>query len=122
MSYRTCKGKNPKIVKLYLYRIKKLKLRLQNEPMCQKLNLTQVTASIYKSTNFKQTQLLRATIVNYIYDNWDEFRLFTSNARGDPFCSRQEYKVTMLQSSSYGGTAEVKAAGILFPARRGLKI
>ncbi|GBP43093.1 hypothetical protein EVAR_96355_1 [Eumeta japonica] len=36
---------------------------------------------------------------------------------GRSFLSRQEYKATMLQSSSYGGTAEVKAAGFLYPAR-----
>lgn len=76
-----------------------------------------IAYSIYNTINNEQTQLLRSTIVNYIYNNWDEFNLYTSDAQGDPFSSRHEYKATMLQSFSYGSTAEVKAAGVLYPAR-----
>ncbi|VVC33242.1 Hypothetical protein CINCED_3A014666 [Cinara cedri] len=72
---------------------------------------------MYGTTN--RSPIVRSTIVDYIFRNWDKYQCYTSewtNA-GHPYKTRQAYKVSMSQSSSYGTYCEIFAAAKIYSFR-----
>lgn len=69
---------------------------------------------LFDYSNIQQTNRLRETIVDYVCRNWENLSVYTSAQNGDPYRSVEEYRASMLSSTTYGATSELKAAVDLY--------
>lgn len=69
---------------------------------------------LFECSNIQQTNRLHETIVEYVCRNWDDLCMYTCAANGDPYCSKEEYRASMLCSTTYGAASELKAAANLY--------
>lgn len=76
-----------------------------------------IAYSLYNSINYEQASLIRAKIVEYVCENWDELNAWTVNRQGEPYDSLDIYREQMLKSNTYGSVCELRAAGCLYPIR-----
>lgn len=63
----------------------------------------------------EKAQKIRATIVNYVFDHWDEFYYMTYDKEGNNHQNAADYFTDMSRLNVYGGFCELAAAGKIFP-------
>lgn len=76
-----------------------------------------IAYSIFKYIDKKRTSRIRAEIVEYVCENWEELNAWTVNRQGDPFESVDIYRREMLNYYTFGSVCELKAAGSLYKLR-----
>lgn len=73
--------------------------------------------SLFNSTDTQQANRLRATVVEYVCLNWEDLGVYTYSESGYPFRSEEEYRASMLQSTTYGAVSELMATRVLYPIK-----
>ncbi|KAK2578781.1 hypothetical protein KPH14_008885 [Odynerus spinipes] len=72
-----------------------------------------IAFSMSNYIDIQRASKIREKIVEYISNNWMDLSEWTCNKNGDPYNSVEEYRESMLNTTAYGSTIELKAAGDL---------
>lgn len=70
--------------------------------------------SLHNSLDNQRSLQIRLAIVDYVFSNWKDLSLLTSNEKGEPFDSKMNYRRSMSQLSTFGAASELKAAAHLY--------
>lgn len=73
-----------------------------------------IAFSMFNSIDIEQNNRLRATIVEYVCVKWEVLGVYTCAQNGNPYESEEEYRASMLYSTTYGAVSELIAAGDLY--------
>lgn len=57
---------------------------------------------------------IRLYIASYVYQQWEEFKFYTSDEEGNNYASKKDYISEMLKKTTFGTYSEIMAAGRLY--------
>ncbi|GFS58154.1 OTU domain-containing protein [Trichonephila inaurata madagascariensis] len=67
--------------------------------------------------NVQSSFVVQHAVVDYIISNWDRFKVFTHDHKGNNYIPREAYKTAMLNPMTYSSASELQAASEVFSCR-----